>query len=66
MLFQSSALLGSMTLAENVALPLTEFTDLAGPVIDRVVRMKLAMVGLSGYEDHLPSELSGGMRKGQA
>ena len=63
MLFQSSALLGSMTLAENVALPLTEFSDLADTVIDRVVRMKLAMVGLSGYEDHFPSELSGGMQK---
>ncbi len=63
MLFQSSALLGSMTLAENVALPLTEFTDLSEAVIDRVVKMKLAMVGLSGYEDHFPSELSGGMKK---
>ncbi len=63
MLFQSSALLGSMTLAENVALPLTEFTDLSGAFIEKVVRMKLAMVDLSGYEGHLPSELSGGMRK---
>lgn len=63
MLFQSSALLGSMTLAENVALPVTEFTDLPQPFIDRVVRMKLAMVGLSGYEDYFPSELSGGMKK---
>ena len=56
MLFQSSALLGSMTLAENVALPLTEFTDLSGAFIEKVVRMKLAMVDLSGYEGHLPSE----------
>lgn len=63
MLFQSSALLGSMTLAENVALPLTEFSGLSADLIDRVVRMKLAMVGLSGYEDHFPSELSGGMKK---
>ena len=63
MLFQSSALLGSMILAENVALPLTEFTDLSDSLIDEVVRMKLAIVGLSGYEDYLPSELSGGMKK---
>lgn len=63
MLFQSSALLGSMTLGENVALPLTEFTDLPPSLIDGVVRTKLAMVGLSGYEDFFPSELSGGMKK---
>lgn len=63
MLFQSSALLGSMTLAENVALPLSEFTDLPGPVVDMMVRMKLSMVGLEGYESHFPSELSGGMKK---
>jgi phospholipid/cholesterol/gamma-HCH transport system ATP-binding protein len=62
-LFQSSALLGSMTLAENVALPLSEFHDLPGSFIDGIVSMKLAMVGLSGYEEHLPSELSGGMKK---
>lgn len=62
-LFQSSALLGSMTLAENVALPLSEFTDLPGPVIDTIVRVKLCMVGLEGYEDHFPAELSGGMKK---
>lgn len=63
MLFQSSALLGSMTLAENVALPLSEFTDLPGPVIDTMVRIKLSMVGLEGYEGHFPAELSGGMKK---
>ncbi|HUJ68537.1 MAG TPA: ATP-binding cassette domain-containing protein [Syntrophorhabdales bacterium] len=62
-LFQSSALLGSMTLAENVALPLTEYYDLPGPVIDTMVRIKLSMVGLEGYEDHFPAELSGGMKK---
>ena len=62
-LFQSSALLGSMTLAENVALPLTEFYDFPGPVIDTMVRIKLSMVGLEGYEDHFPAELSGGMKK---
>jgi phospholipid/cholesterol/gamma-HCH transport system ATP-binding protein len=63
MLFQSAALLGSMTIWENVALPLSEFTDLPYRDIDLMVRMKLAMVGLAGYENHLPSELSGGMKK---
>jgi phospholipid/cholesterol/gamma-HCH transport system ATP-binding protein len=62
-LFQSSALLGSMTLGENVALPLSEFTDLPAPVIDMMVRIKLSMVGLEGYEGHFPAELSGGMKK---
>ncbi|NPU83187.1 MAG: ATP-binding cassette domain-containing protein [Syntrophaceae bacterium] len=62
-LFQSSALIGSMTLAENVALPLQEHTELPPSLIDEVVRMKLSMVNLSGYEDYLPAELSGGMRK---
>lgn len=62
-LFQSGALFGSMTLAENVSLPLEEFTDLSPAAIDRIVRMKLALVGLAGFEDHLPSELSGGMKK---
>ncbi len=62
-LFQSGALIGSMTLAENIALPLTEHTDLAPDMIDRIVKMKLRLVQLSGYEDHLPSELSGGMKK---
>lgn len=63
MLFQSSALLGSMTLYENVALPLSEFTDLSDTTIAQLVRVKLGMVGLSGYENHLPQELSGGMKK---
>jgi phospholipid/cholesterol/gamma-HCH transport system ATP-binding protein len=63
MLFQSSALLGSMTLAENVALPLTEFTDLPESIVDTMVRIKLAMVGLDGYDGHFPRELSGGMKK---
>ncbi len=63
MLFQSSGLLSSMTLAENVSLPLSEFTDMPESFIEAVVRMKLAMVGLEGYEDHFPNELSGGMRK---
>ncbi|MDD2338026.1 MAG: ATP-binding cassette domain-containing protein [Geobacteraceae bacterium] len=62
-LFQSGALFGSMTLAENVSLPLEEYTDLSREDIDRIVRMKLSMVNLTGYEQHLPSELSGGMKK---
>ena len=63
MLFQSSALFGSMTLSENVALPLYEFTHLPAATIDLIVNMKLGMVGLAGYGNHLPSELSGGMKK---
>ena len=62
-LFQSGALFGSMTLAENVALPLREYTDLSPAAIDRIVSMKLAMVNLFGHENHYPSELSGGMVK---
>ncbi len=61
--FQSGALFGSMTLGENVALTLKEFTDLPPAVIDYLVKMKLAMVNLAGFENHLPSELSGGMQK---
>jgi phospholipid/cholesterol/gamma-HCH transport system ATP-binding protein len=62
-LYQSAALLGSMTLAENVALPIREYTDLPKESVDRIVRMKLKLVNLNGYENYLPSELSGGMRK---
>jgi phospholipid/cholesterol/gamma-HCH transport system ATP-binding protein len=62
-LFQSGALFGSMTLAENVALPLLEYTDLSPATIEFIVRMKLGMVNLAGYENHLPSEISGGMKK---
>jgi len=63
MLFQADALFGSMTIFENIALPLYEYTDLSGDMIDRIVKMKLALVNLPGYENHMPSELSGGMRK---
>ncbi len=63
MLFQSGALFGSMTLWENVALSLEERVALPEALIDRIVKMKLGMVGLAGYENHLPSELSGGMKK---
>lgn len=62
-LFQTSALFGSMTIRENVALPLFEYTDLPSSSIFDLVRMKLCMVDLSGYEDHLPSQISGGMKK---
>ncbi|MDD5169323.1 MAG: ATP-binding cassette domain-containing protein [Syntrophales bacterium] len=62
-LFQSGALIGSMTLGENVALPLKEHTDLDQEFINQVVKMKLGMVGLAGYDNHFPSELSGGMKK---
>ena len=62
-LFQSSGLFGSMTLAENIALPITEYSDLPKNSIDNLVRMKLCMVELQGYENYLPSELSGGMKK---
>lgn len=62
-LYQSTALFGSMTLAENISLPIKEFTDLPQKSIDTLVRMKLNMVHLNGYENRLPSEISGGMRK---
>jgi phospholipid/cholesterol/gamma-HCH transport system ATP-binding protein len=62
-LFQSSALFGSMTLSENVALTITEYTVLPAQLIRFLARMKLCMVGLGGYENHLPSEISGGMKK---
>lgn len=62
-LFQSGALFGSMTLAENVALPLSEYTDLSPDTIDLIVKMKLSLVDLAGYENHLPEEVSGGMKK---
>ena len=62
-LFQSGALFGSMTLAENVGLPIQEYTDLSQREIDLIVRMKLALVNLAGYENHLPEEISGGMKK---
>jgi phospholipid/cholesterol/gamma-HCH transport system ATP-binding protein len=62
-LFQSGALWSSMTLAENVALPLGEFTALSEKEINEIVRLKLSLVGLKGFEDYYPSEISGGMRK---
>jgi phospholipid/cholesterol/gamma-HCH transport system ATP-binding protein len=62
-LFQSDALFGSMTLGENVALPLGAFGGISPRTVNSIVRMKLGMVNLSGYENHYPAELSGGMRK---
>ena len=62
-LYQSAALFGSMTLAENVALPVLEYTELPRKSVDNLVKMKLNLVQLSGYENHLPSEISGGMKK---
>ncbi|MGE5849992.1 MAG: ABC transporter ATP-binding protein [Candidatus Methylomirabilota bacterium] len=62
-LYQQGALWSSMTLAENIALPLGEYTDLNPRQIREVASLKLALVGLTGFEDYYPSEISGGMRK---
>jgi phospholipid/cholesterol/gamma-HCH transport system ATP-binding protein len=62
-LYQSGALWSSMTLAENVGLPLEEYTTLRPAEIREVAALKLALVGLRGFEDHFPSEISGGMQK---
>jgi phospholipid/cholesterol/gamma-HCH transport system ATP-binding protein len=62
-LFQSGALWSSMTLAENVALPLEQYTALSAARIRQQVALKLALVGLAGFEDYYPSQISGGMQK---
>lgn len=62
-LYQAGALWSSMTLAENIALPLAEYTALSPADIRAVAALKLALVGLAGFEDYYPSEISGGMRK---
>lgn len=62
-LYQSSALWSSMTLAENVALPLEQYTNLSKNHIRELASLKLALVGLAGFEEFYPSEISGGMRK---
>ncbi|MBW1742774.1 MAG: ATP-binding cassette domain-containing protein [Deltaproteobacteria bacterium] len=62
-LYQSGALWSSMTLAENVALPLEEYTDLSKQEISERIFLKLSLVGLAGFGDFYPSEISGGMRK---
>lgn len=62
-LYQSGALWSSMTLAENIALPLGEYTNLTPAQSREVASLKLALVGLSGFEDYFPAEISGGMQK---
>src|SRR6266508_447063 len=63
MLFQSGALLASLTVGENVALPLLQHTDKSNDEIEEIVEQKLQMVGLTGFEDLRPDEISGGMKK---
>ena len=62
-MYQSGALWSSMTLAENIALPLETYTDLSPGQIQEVVELKLALVGMAGFEEFYPSEISGGMQK---
>ena len=62
-MYQSGALFGSMTLLENVRLPLEVYTAMPDEAIDLVARMKLELVGLEGFTGHMPAELSGGMQK---
>jgi phospholipid/cholesterol/gamma-HCH transport system ATP-binding protein len=62
-LYQKGALWSSLTLAENVGLPLKEFTELADEEIREVCALKLALVGLKGFEDYYPNQISGGMQK---
>jgi len=62
-LYQSGALFSSMTLAENIALPLQQYTDYSPQTINELVSLKLALVGLKGFESFYPSEISGGMKK---
>ncbi len=63
MSFQGGALFGSMTVGENVALPLREHTKLEDSTIEIILRLKLDQVGLSGFENYMPAQLSGGMKK---
>ncbi len=63
MLFQSGALFDSMTVGENIALPLREHTQLDESIIGIIIKMKLELVGLRGFENLMPSQLSGGMKK---
>lgn len=62
-MYQLGALFGSLTLLENVRLPLEEYTDLPLPAMNLIATMKLKLVGLKGFENHMPSEISGGMQK---
>jgi phospholipid/cholesterol/gamma-HCH transport system ATP-binding protein len=62
-LFQGSALFGSMSLAENIALPMLEYTNISKDIVAKLVHMKLCKFDLTAYPDHMPSQLSGGMKK---
>lgn len=62
-LYQSGALFSSMTLAENIALPLQQYTDYSPAAVKELVSLKLNLVGLAGFEDFYPAEISGGMKK---
>lgn len=62
-LYQSGALFSSMTLAQNIALPLQQYTSYSKKTIDELVSLKLALVGLAGFEEFYPAEISGGMKK---
>jgi len=62
-LYQGGALWSSMTLAENIEVPLKEYSDLSEQQIKEVISYKLSLVGLAGFEDYYPSEISGGMQK---
>jgi phospholipid/cholesterol/gamma-HCH transport system ATP-binding protein len=61
--YQTGGLFSAMTLAENIAMPLSQYTDLPAAEIRNMARYKLALVGLAGFEDYYPSEISGGMQK---
>ncbi len=63
MMYQAGALFGSMNLLENVSMPLLEFTKMSPEAIETAARIKLALVGLAGFEHHLPAHISGGMQK---
>ena len=62
-MYQSGALFGSMTLLENMMLPLEEFTGLEEPARKSIATLKLRLVGLQGFESHMPAEISGGMQR---
>ncbi len=63
MMYQAGALFGSLTLLENVAMPMLEFTGMSKEAVFTAARVKLSLVGLGGYEQHLPAHISGGMQK---
>ncbi len=63
MMYQAGALFGSMNLLENVSMPMLEFTDMSPEAVETAARIKLSLVGLGGFEFHLPAHISGGMQK---